>query len=126
MAQHIPNALRGQDPMNVNRAQLMEVIQDMYGAGLRRVEKPMFRKPYPHWVDRVPLPRNFKLLKLSLFSGIENQSTIEHVGRFCLQLGEVGSEDVFKLKLFRHSLTKTAFTWKINSIYAQYFRQILA
>ncbi|XP_058179969.1 uncharacterized protein LOC131327899 [Rhododendron vialii] len=133
---YVPNVLRAPDPMNINRAQILEVIQDVYGPGLRRVEKPMFRKPYPHWVDNVPLPRGYKLPELSLFSGTENQSTIEHVGRFCLQLGELGSDDVFKLKLFPHSLTKTAFTWFIslpaNSIHtwqdmeeqfhAQYFR----
>lgn len=99
----------------------MEVIQDMYGPELRRVEKPMFRKPYSHWVDSVPLPRGYKIPELSLFSGEENQSTIVHVGRFCLQIGEIGIEDVFKLKLFPHSPTKIAFTWfislPINSIH---------
>lgn len=114
------------NPMHMNRAQIMEVIQDIYGPGLKRIEKPMFRKPYPYWVDNVPLPRGYRIPELSLFNGDVNQSTIEHAGRFCLQIGEVGLDDVFKLKLFPHSLTRTTFTWFIglpaNSIHAQFYK----
>ena len=47
-------------------------------------------------------------------NGEENQSTIEHIGKFTLQCREVRNNDVLKLRLFLHSLSKTTFTWFIN------------
>ncbi|XP_058208165.1 uncharacterized protein LOC131321177 [Rhododendron vialii] len=96
------------------RAQLMNIMQDMYGPGLRRIEKPMFKKSYPNWVDNVLFPRHYRIPDLVLFNGEENQSTVEHVGRFCLQIGEADLQEALKLKLFPHSLTRTAFSWFIS------------
>ena len=102
------------DPVMFNKVQIMEVIQDMYGPGQQRIEKPMFKKLYPTWIDSIPFPRGFQIPDLTLFNGEENQSTIEHVGRFCLQIGELGHDEVYRLKLFPHSLTRNAFTWFIS------------
>lgn len=42
------------------------------------------------------------------------QSTVEHVARFQVQCGEVGTRDEWKLRLFPNSLTATAFMLYIN------------
>jgi hypothetical protein len=48
-------------------------------------------------------------------------TTLEHVGQFVIQCGEVSSSDIYKLRLFPLSLSGAAFTWFIslpsNSIY---------
>ncbi|XP_028100424.1 uncharacterized protein LOC114299795 [Camellia sinensis] len=98
----------------VNRQQIMNIIQEMYGPGLRRPDRPMFRSPYPPWMETIPIPRNYRIPEFTLFIEEERQSTIEHVGRFILQCGELGYDDNLKLNLFPHSLLKVAFTWFIN------------
>ena len=92
----------------------MNIIQEMYGPGLRRPNRPMFRCPYPPWIKTPPYPRNYSIPEFTLFTREERQLTIKHVGRFILQCGEPGYDDNLKLKLFLHSLSKVAFTWFIN------------
>ena len=58
------------------------MIQDLYGPGLRKTERSVFRKPYPPWVDYEEFPRGYKIPKFHFFSGEDNQSTIEHVEKF--------------------------------------------
>ncbi|XP_028066773.1 uncharacterized protein LOC114269606 [Camellia sinensis] len=91
-----------------------EIVQDLYGPGVKRLERPRFRKPYPQWVDDEPFPRSNRVPKFSLFHGEENQSIIEHIGRFTLQCGKAGNNDILKMRLFPHSLSRIAFTWFIN------------
>jgi hypothetical protein len=43
--------------------------------------------------------------------GEDGRSTFEHVGQFLAQCSEVGTSDIFRLKLFPLSLSGTAFTW---------------
>jgi hypothetical protein len=54
-------------------------------------------------------------------SVVNNRTTLEHVGQFVIQCGEVSSSDIYKLRLFSLSLSSAAFTWFIslrpNSIY---------
>ena len=40
-------------------------------------------------------------------------STFEHVGQFLAQCREVGTSDIYRVKLFPLSLSGTAFTWFI-------------
>ncbi|XP_077223021.1 uncharacterized protein LOC143856637 [Tasmannia lanceolata] len=74
--------------------------------------KPMYRKPYPEWIDRLyPFLRSYKVPEFITFSGDGTQSTIEHVGRFTVQCGDVN--DYVRLRLFGNSLTSTAFNWYV-------------
>jgi pilus assembly protein TadC len=47
--------------------------------------------------------------QLSKFYGEDNRTTWEHVSQYLAQLGEVGSVDALKVRLFFLSLTGTAF-----------------
>lgn len=96
------------------RAQLVDIIQDMYGPGLRRPERPIFRSPFPVWINEMALPRNVRVPNLTLYSGEENQSILEHMGRFTLQIGDLGINQFYKMKMFPSSLTRNVFTWFIN------------
>lgn len=65
-------------------------------------------------IDHVKFPKGFKLPNFTLFSGEENQSVVEHIGRFTIQCREVSTNDFLKLGLFCNSLTGSAFNWYIN------------
>ena len=91
----------------------MEIVQDQLAVRVCPVIRPTYTKPYPDWIDQsYPWPRGYKVTKFSLFTGLGEVSTLEHVGRFTLQSGEVN--DYHKLRLFPSSLTRVAFSWFIN------------
>jgi hypothetical protein len=45
------------------------------------------------------------------FSGDDNRTTWEHISQYTAQLGEVGTHNSLKVRLFSLSLTGTAFAW---------------
>jgi hypothetical protein len=69
-----------------------------------------YQKPYPEYFDSTPYPRGFRIPD-SKFTGEDGRSTFEHVGQFLAQCSEVGTSDVFRVKLFPLSLSGTTFTW---------------
>lgn len=70
---------------------------------------------YPDVVDRDnPYPRGIRIPDFTLYSGNDDQSSVEHVARFTIQCDELANVDNFanyKLRLFPNSLTSTASTW---------------
>ena len=70
-----------------------------------------YQKPYLEYIDSTPYPRGFKIPDFVKFTGEDGRSTFEHIGQFLAQISEVGTSDVYKLKLFPLSLSGTAFTW---------------
>ncbi|CAL1362343.1 unnamed protein product [Linum trigynum] len=104
--------LEGQD-VNAIRDQVAQMLADQFGLGIRPAMPPVYRKPYPDWDDRYyPFPRCFRVPDFITFSGIGDQSTVEHVGRFTVRCGDVS--DFLKLRLFGNSLTGPAFAWYVN------------
>ncbi|CAN0859024.1 hypothetical protein LINGRAHAP2_LOCUS7546 [Linum grandiflorum] len=115
---------QGMDPMgfmpppgghdvNVLRDQVAQLLTEQLGMRVRPTIPPVYRKPYPEWVDRHhPFPRGFRVPEFATFTGMGDQSTVEHVGRFTVQCGDVG--DFVKLRLFGNSLTGPAFAWYVN------------
>ena len=92
----------------------MEVIHEEYDQFMWRIGWPAYNRPYPPQVDLVEFLVNYKVPKFSLFSGDEEQSTIEHIDRFTVQCGHVGGIKALKLRLFPNSLTGIAFSWYAN------------
>ncbi|XP_051118094.1 uncharacterized protein LOC127242557 [Andrographis paniculata] len=75
------------------------------------VNRLAYQRPFPkRIISEYPLPRNYRPPDFYSFSGEDGSSTIEHVGRFTAQLGEVGNNQFHKLQLFGWSLTRTAFS----------------
>jgi hypothetical protein len=70
-----------------------------------------YQKPYPEYFDLTPYPRGFRIPDFVKFTGEDGRSTFEHIGQFLAQCSEVGTSDVFRVKLFPLSLSGTAFTW---------------
>lgn len=124
----------------LNADAVRDIVQELYGPGLRQFGPPEFRKPYPDIVDREnPYPRGYRIPEFTLFSGEEGLSTLEHIARFTIQCGELANFanfDNLRLRLFPNSLTGTAFNWYVSlptgsiltwtemerQFHAQYFR----
>ena len=49
-----------------------------------------------------------------VFIGEEDQSIVEHVGRFLAQCEEAETNEYLRLRLFPLSLSRTTFTWYTN------------
>ena len=72
---------------------ITQAIRHYFGVQLRPLDRPIYRKSYPEWVDRVPLPRGYKILDFSTFSRDNGKSTMEHVSRFVAQCGEANQNE---------------------------------
>ncbi|THF97606.1 hypothetical protein TEA_010987 [Camellia sinensis var. sinensis] len=59
----------GQNAFNYvdQREQIIQIVQDLCGPGMRRPERPRYRKPYLQWVDGEPFLRNNRVPEFSLF-----------------------------------------------------------
>ena len=51
---------------------------------------------------------------LTKFSGENGESTVEHIARYTMEIGELANEEYLKMRFFPSSLTKNAFTWFAN------------
>ena len=94
---------------------MREMVQELYGPGLRQIGRLEFHKPFPKAINRDnPYPKGYRILVFSLFSSEEGQSTLEHVAKFTIQCTEVVNYENLcnlKLRLFPYSLTGCVFTW---------------
>jgi hypothetical protein len=93
-----------------NIANLVENIMAQYGLiiGLYR---PNFVSPLSELVLQSKLPRGYKTPKFTKFVGDTSESTIEHIARYLTEAGDLANDENLRLKYFRNSLTKNAFTW---------------
>ena len=98
----------------IDRNQIVEANQEEYDPLMRRIGRPMYNWSYPPHIDKIESPMNYKIPNVFLFLGQGEQSTLEHIGRFIVQYGHVGSSKPLKLRLFPNSLTRITFTWYTN------------
>ena len=59
----------------------------------------------------VAYPAGYRLPEFVKFSEEETRSTFEHISHYLAQLGEAGSMNEWKVRLFSLSLTGTTFSW---------------
>jgi hypothetical protein len=68
--------------------------------------------PFPEWYYNVILqPRVKPRTEFTKFSGQDDTSTVEHIARYLMQLGECSAEEAFRVGYFAASLTGPAFQW---------------
>jgi hypothetical protein len=70
----------------------------------------VYQKLYHSHFDLVPYSVGWHTPDFVKFNGEDNRTTWEHASQYLAQLGEVGSIDVLKVRLFSLSLTDTAFS----------------
>ncbi|XP_034222874.1 uncharacterized protein LOC117633260 [Prunus dulcis] len=91
---------------------LQRMIREIMEPEARRGERPTYRKPYPAYIDQIPLPPGFKVPNFTLFNGEDpHASSVEHIGRFSVQCIAIENNPLLKLRLFGNSLSGQAFTW---------------
>ena len=64
--------------------QILEILEHTHGPAFRR-HRPIYRKPYPEWIDREPYPRGSRIPEFSTFSGEDDKIVLEHMSRFTIQ-----------------------------------------
>ena len=87
-----------------------EAIKRHFGVQLRPLDRPVYRKSYPDWIDRITLSRGYKTLDFSSFIGEDAKSTMKHISHFTAQCDETNQNEYYKLQLFPLSLTGAAFS----------------
>ena len=58
---------------------IVEAIRKHFGVQLRPLDRPVYRKPYLDWANRISLPRGYKTLDFSTIFCEDRKFTIEHV-----------------------------------------------
>ena len=100
-------------------SKIAEVMREQFGLRPKQ-HSIMFKTPYPSAYDQIALPHKYKMPDFTKFSGKGDVSTMEHINRFLLQLGEAANQDPLRVRLFSLSLSGSAFalftTLPANSI----------
>ena len=88
---------------------LVNLLRESFGVDVRSKTRT-YQKPYPTSFDLVAYPAGFGLPEFVKFSREDTRSTFEHISQYLAQLGEAGSINELKVRLFSLSLTGTTFS----------------
>jgi len=101
----------------VNRITAM--MQSQFGLKTKN-QIGSYQHPYLAWYDIVQIPSCYRVPNFSKLIGIDEMSTMEHISRYLIQLGDLSVEEAHKVQFFSLSLSGLAFSWfsllKPNSI----------
>jgi hypothetical protein len=90
---------------------MTEVLQNQFGLKPKS-QGHVYTPPFPEWYHRVALPNRVKVpTEFTKFSGQDDTSTMEHIARYLMQLGEASADEAFRIIYFPSSLIGPAFTW---------------
>jgi hypothetical protein len=104
----------GPGNQDVNNDLLMQrmtdVLQNQFGLKPKN-QGHVYTPPFLELYHRVSLPNRVKVpSKFTKFSGQDDTSTVEHIARYLMQLGESSTDVAFRIRYFPLSLTGPAFT----------------
>jgi hypothetical protein len=90
---------------------MADVLQNQFGLK-PKMQGQVYTPPFQEWYHRVALPHKVKPpTDFTKFSGQDDTSTVEHIARHLMQLGEASADEAFRIRYFPLSLTGPAFTW---------------
>jgi hypothetical protein len=90
---------------------MTDVLQNQFGLKPKNQEH-VYTPPFPEWYNRVALPHRVKApADFTKFSRQDDTSTVEHIARYLMQLGEASADEAFRIRYFPLLLTGPAFTW---------------
>jgi hypothetical protein len=90
---------------------MTDVLQNQFGLKHKN-QWHVYTPPFPEWYSRVSLLNRVKVpTDLTKFSGQDDTSTVEHIARYLMHLGEASTDEAFRIRYFPLSLTGPAFTW---------------
>jgi hypothetical protein len=90
---------------------MADVLQNQFSLK-PKMQGQAYTPPFPEWYHRVALPPRVKPpADFTKFSGQDDTSTVEHIARYLMQLGEASADEAFRIRYFPLLLTGPAFTW---------------
>ena len=103
--------------------QVVEQILNIFVFNVGYASQPYFLSAFLDFIQQVELPEGWKTPKsLTTFFGDSRESTVEHIARYTLEIGQIAANEYLKMRFFPCSLTKSAFTWfstlRPNSIHS--------
>jgi hypothetical protein len=108
-----PTGRLGDQDANVDLMvqKMADVLQNQFGLK-PKMQGQVYTPPFPEWYHRVALPHRVKPpADFTKFSGQDDTSTVEHIARYLMQLGEASADEAFRIRYFPLSLTGPAFIW---------------
>jgi hypothetical protein len=93
---------------------MTDLMQNQFGLK-PKMQGPAYMPPFLEWYYRVILPPRVKPpTEFTKFSGQDDTSTVEHIARYLMQLGEASADEAFRVRYFPLSLMGSAFQWFIS------------
>jgi hypothetical protein len=90
---------------------MTDVFQKQFGLKPKN-QRHVYTPHFPEWYHRVALPNTVKVpSEFTKFSGQDDTSTVEHIVRYLMRLGEASIDEAFRIRYFPLSLIGPAFTW---------------
>jgi hypothetical protein len=90
---------------------MADVLQNQFSLKPKN-QGHVYTHPFPEWYNKVPLPHRVKTpADFTKFSRRDDTSTVEHIARYLMQLGEALADEAFRIRYFPLSLTGPTFTW---------------
>jgi hypothetical protein len=108
-----PTGRPGNQDANVDLLvqKMTDVLQNQFGLKPKN-QGHVYTSPFPEWYYRVALPNRVKVpAEFTKFSGQDDTSTVEHITRYLMRLGQASADEAFRIRYFPLSLTGPAFTW---------------
>jgi hypothetical protein len=102
---------------------MLDMFRQTFGID-HKAKMRAYQKLYPKSYKYVQFPQGFKIPEFIKFTGSDNRTTLEHVGQFVIQCGEVSSSDIYKLRLFHLSLSGAAF-YLVYFIATQFYLKLV-
>jgi hypothetical protein len=108
-----PTGRPGDQDANVDlmMQKMADVLQNQFGLK-PKIQGQVYTPPFPEWYNRVFLPHRVKPpADFTKFSGQDDTSTVAHIARYLMQLGEASADEAFRIRYFPLALTGPTFTW---------------
>jgi hypothetical protein len=75
---------------------MVDVLQNQFGLK-PKMQGPAYTPPFPEWYHEVILPLRVKPpTEFTKFSGQDDTSTVEHIARYLMQLGEASADEAIR------------------------------
>jgi hypothetical protein len=79
---------------------MTDVLQNQFGLKPKN-QGHVYTSPFPEWYQRVAIPNRVKVpTEFTKFSGQDDTSTVEHIARYLMQLGEAFADEAFRITYF--------------------------
>jgi hypothetical protein len=98
----MPTGRPGNQDANVDLLvqKMTDILQNQFGLKPKN-QGHVYTSPFPEWHHRVALPNRVKVpTEFTKFLGQDDTSTVEHIARYLMQLGEASADEAFRIRYF--------------------------